>query len=186
MLSLALSANADILVFKTSTSGQQLDVENKVLSKKSEHGYLVINADLSNPDSALVNEADYLHYEKKGTAKSQFTQLLDTNDVEIIIVNFSKTSKKMVLRWFDQSTGSYSVVYGTATSKDIGGIIRYTPVSLLGNSVWRQVDFRTGSGSVKLTMDKLSTKNANLQGTSVQDVVSSFEQILQTQGYSAE
>jgi hypothetical protein len=188
MITLALSipARADILIFKTKTSGQQLDVANKIVEKKSERGYLVLNADMSNSDSVTISEADYLHYEKKGASKTQFTQILDTDDVEIMLVNFGKSNKKMILRWFDQPTGSYTVVYGTATSKDLGGFNRFVATSVLGSGVWRQVDFRTGSGPVRLTLDIKATRVANLQSKTVQDVIGEYEQLLETQGYSAE
>jgi hypothetical protein len=58
--------------------------------------------------------------------------------------------------------------------------------SVRGSSVWRQVDFRTGAGSVKLTLDIKSTKAANAQSKSVETVIGEFEQKLTTLGYSAE
>ena len=64
-LAFCLPARAEILVFKTSTSGQQFDVANKIVEKKKESGYLVIDADLANPDSVVVNTVYYLHYETK-------------------------------------------------------------------------------------------------------------------------
>jgi hypothetical protein len=186
MFALSVSARADILIFKTSTSGQQLDIANKVTGTEREQGYLIINADLSNPDGVTISEADYLHYQTKGAEKNQFTQLLDVNNVDMILVNSGKSNKKMTLRWFDEPTGTYTVVYGVATSKDIGGFNRFAASSSGGHSVWRQVDFRTGSGSVRLSLDIKATRIANTQGKSVQDVISEYEQMLQLKGYSAE
>ena len=41
----------------------------------------------------------------------------------------------MILRCFDETTGTYMVVYGNASLKDIGGISRYVG-NLSGNNVW--------------------------------------------------
>ena len=180
-----LSAQAETLIFQTTTGGQQFKVADKIVEKKSERGYLVINADLANPDSVTVNEAQYLHYEKRGSDKIQYTTLLNSNNVELILVDIGK-GKKMVLRWFDDPTGTYTVVYGTAALKDIGGLQRYVSSSLSGNSVWREIDYRTGSGSIKLKLDAKATVAANTQGMTVEEIINSYEQELEAKGYIAE
>ncbi len=75
-LAFCLPAQAEILIFQTSTSGQQLQIADKVVEKKSEKGYLVINTDLANPDNVTVSEAQFLHYEKMGSDKIQYTTIL--------------------------------------------------------------------------------------------------------------
>jgi hypothetical protein len=187
ILAFCLPARAEILIFQTSTKGRQLDVASKIVEKKSERGYLVIDVDLSNTDSVTINEALYLHYETKAGSKIQYTTILNTDNVELILVNYGK-NKAMVVRWFDDDTGTYTVVYGTATMKTIGtGLQRYTASTLSGNSVWRQVDYRTGSGTVKLKLDSKATNLANnTPGTTVETVIEAYSLILQTKGYSSE
>jgi hypothetical protein len=183
-LAFCLPAQAEILAFKTATSGQQLDVATKAIEKKKEGGYLVINANLSNTASITVSEAQYLHYETKAGRKIQNTTI--PSDMEIILVDNGK-SKKMILRCFDATTGTYIVVNGTAVLKDIGGIQRYTAGSLNGSSVWQQVDFRTGSGTTKLAIDIKTTQLANTQNKTVSQVIQSYELTLeQTKGYTPE
>lgn len=182
-LAFCLPAQAEMLIFKTATKGQQLDVANKVVEKKKEGGYLVINADLSNTSSVTVSEVQYLHYEIKAGIKVQYTTM--PRDVEIILVDYGK-SKKMVLRYFDETTGTYIVVNGNALLKDIGGIQRYVAGGLSGNSVWRQVDFRTGSGSTRLGIDIKATQTANIQHKAVENIIEEYSQTLTVKGYSAE
>jgi hypothetical protein len=182
-LAFCLPARAEILIFKTATNGQQLDVASKVVEKKKESGYLVINADLSNTNSITVNEAQYLHYETKTGIKMQYTTI--PSDVEIIIVDYGK-GKKMVLRCFDATTGTYIAINGNASLKDIGGIQRYAAGSLKGNCVWRQVDFRTGSGSTRLALDIKATKAANTGGKTIENIIEEYSQALIAKGYSAE
>jgi hypothetical protein len=184
ILAFCSPVQAEILAFKTSTSGQQLDVATKIIEKKKEGGYLVINANLSNTANITVSEAQYLHYETKAGRKIQNTTI--PSDMEIILVDNGK-SKKMILRCFDGTTGTYIVVNGSAVLKDIGGIQRYTAGSLSGSSVWQQVDFRTGSGSTKLSIDIKTTQLANTQNKTVSQVIQSYETTLeQTKGYTPE
>jgi len=184
-LAFCLPARAEILIFCTSTSGQQLNVESKIVESKSERGYLVINADLADTDSVTVSEAYHLHYEKKDGGKIQYTTILSTEDVELILVNYG-SKKKMVLRWFDDYTGTYTAVYGTAAMKDIGGLQRYAASSVSGYSVWKQQDFRTGSGKITLRLDIRATKLANTAGSTVENIVEGYSQMLETKGYSSE
>jgi hypothetical protein len=184
-IAFCLPAQAEILIFQTTTSGQQFGVENRIVEKKSERGYFVIDADLSNPDSIIINEAYHLHYELKAKAKTQYTTILDRENIELILVDNGK-SKTTVLRWFDDPTGTYTVVYGTATLKDIGGLQRYAASSSSGNIVWREQDFRTGSGSIKLKLDINATKTANLQDKSAIQVIDEYEQMLIAKGYTAD
>jgi hypothetical protein len=90
----------------------------------------------------------------------------------------------MVIRWFDDPTGTYTVVCGTATLKDIGGLLRYTAVSVSGNSVWRELDFRTGSGGIRLRLDIKATRLN--QGKSAADITAEYENMLTAKGYSPE
>jgi hypothetical protein len=182
-LALCLPAQAEILIFKTATNGQQLDVATKIVEKKKESGYLVINADLSNPSSVTVTETQFMHYETKTGRKVQYTTI--PSAVELILVDSGK-GKKMLLRFFDDTTGTYIVVYGNASLKDIGGIQRYVTGSLSGSSVWRQEDFRTGSGSTRLSMDLKATQTANIQHKSIQNVIEEYSQALAVKGYSPE
>jgi hypothetical protein len=184
-IAFCLPAYADVLVFQTSTSGQQLDVENKIVEKKSERGYLVINADLSNPNSVSVNEAYHLHYEKKAGNNIQYTTILDPGNMEIILVNYSR-SKKMTLRWFDDPTGTYTAVFGTAALKDIGGFSRYISSSLSGNIVWREQDFRTGSGTIRVRLDISATKLANSTSQTAVSIIEGYSLALASKGYNAE
>jgi hypothetical protein len=182
-LALCLPAKAEILVFKTATDGQQLDIANKVVEKKKEGGYLVINADLSNTNNVTISEVQYLHYETKAGTKIQNTTV--PSEVEIIMTDNGK-SKKVILRCFDGTTGTYIVVNGNALLKDIGGISRYIAGSLSGSCVWRQVDFRTGSGSTKLAIDIKATQTANIQQKTVANIIEGYSQTLTAKGYSAE
>lgn len=184
-LAFCLPTNAELLVFQTGTGGQQLDVENKIVEKKGERGYLVIDADLSNPNSVTVNEAYYLHYEKKAGNKIQYTTILNPDNMEIILVNYSRY-KKMVLRWFDDPTGTYTVVFGTATLKDIGGLWRYTATSIGGCSVWREQDFRTGFAVVRVRLDIKATKLANLSSQTAVSIIEEYSRTLETLGYNPE
>ena len=175
---------AEILIFKTSIGGQQFDVANKVVEQKKESGYLVINADLSNPSSVTVSETQFLHYETKTGRKIQYTTL--PSDAELILVDYGK-GKKMILRFFDDTTGTYMVLYGNASLKDIGGLSRYIAVGLSGNDVWRQQDYLTGSGSIKIMLDLKATRLANIQSKTVTQLIESYEQLLeQTKGYIPE
>jgi hypothetical protein len=175
---------AEILIFKTAIGGQQFDVANKVVEQKKECGYLVINADLSNPNSVTISETQYLHYETKAGRKIQYTTL--PSDAELILVDYGK-GKKMVLRFFDDTTGTYMVLYGNASLKDIGGLSRYIARSLSGNNVWRQQDYMTGSGSTRMSLDFKATQLANIQSKTVTQLIESYEQILeQTKGYAPE
>jgi hypothetical protein len=182
-IAFCLPAQAEILIFKTTISGQQFDVENNITEKKSECGYLVIDAELANPDSIIINEAYHLHYEMKMKVKIQYTTILDPENMELILVNNGK-SKTMVLRWFDDPTGTYTVVYGTATVKDIGDIKQYTASSSSGSIVWREQDFRTGSGSIKLKLDIKATQIANLQNKPATQVIDEYEEMLIAKGYT--
>lgn len=183
-LAFCLPAHAELLVFKTSTSGQQLDVTNKVVETKKESGYLVIDAALANPDSIVVNTVYYLHYETKSGRKIQYTTI--PGDVELVVVTDSKGKKKMILRSFDGDTGAYMVVYGSVSLKDIGGISRYVG-NLSGNGVWIEPDFRTGSGSIKINLDIKATKLANTTpGKTITQIIEGYSQTLITKGYSAE
>jgi hypothetical protein len=184
-LAFCLPAQAEILIFKTATTGQQFDIENKLLERKKEGGYFVIDADLSNPDSVSVNEAYHLHYETRAGNKIQYTTIL--GDVEVILIDAGK-GKKMVLRYFDEPTGTYMVVYGTATLKDIGSLRRYVAGSLSGHDVWRQQDFRTGSGSIRLRLDINASRTANTTpGKTAMQIIDEYEQTLETtKGYIPE
>jgi hypothetical protein len=175
---------AEILIFKTSTGGQQFDVANKVVEQKKESGYLVINADLSNPNSVTVSETQFLHYETKTGRKIQYTTL--PSGAELILVDYNK-SKKMILRLFDDTTGTYMVLNGNASLKDIGGLSRFIATGLSGNDVWQQQDYMTGSGSIRMTLDLKATKSANIQSKTVTQLIESYEQLLeQTKGYIPE
>jgi len=180
-----LPTYAEVLVFLTTTAGQQLDVGNKIVERKSERGYLVIDADMSNPNSVTINEAYHLHYEKKAANKIQYTTILSVDNMEIILVDHLR-SKKMVLRWFDDPTGSYTVVYGTATSKDIGGLWRYIATSNSGSSVWREQDFRTGAGTIRVRLNIPATRAANLTGQTAESVIEAYSQSLEATGYNPE
>jgi hypothetical protein len=184
-LAFCLPAHAEILVFKTSTSGQQFDVTNKIVETKKESGYLVIDADLLNPDSVVVNTVLHLHYETKAGSKSKIQYTTILSNVELIMVTTSK-SKMMLLRSFDETTGAYMVVYGKVSLKDIGGISRYVG-NLGGNNVWIQPDFRTGSGSIKLSLDIKATKLANTApGQTITQVIEGYSEALRIKGYSGE
>ena len=183
-IAFCLPVHAETLVFQTSTSGQQLNIETKVVEKISELGYLIIDADLSDPNNVVVNEAYHLHYKKIGNSGIQYTTILSPDNMEIILVNYSRY-KKMTIRWFDDPTGTYTVVIGTATLKDLGGgLWRYAAVSPTGSSVWREQDFRTGSGSIRLS---LNTKATSLnQGKSAPDITAEYENMLTLKGYNPE
>ena len=178
-----LPAQADILIFKTAISGQQFDVANNIVEKKKEGGYLVINADLSNQSNVTVSEVQHLHYETKTGRKIQYTTI--PGDVELILVDSGK-GKKMILRFFDETTGTYMVVYGNASLKDVGGLQRYVAGSLSGNSVWRQQDYRTGSGNISFRLDSKATQLANTQSNTVIQIIEGYSQTLTVKGYSAE
>ena len=183
-MALCLPTQAEILIFKTATVGQQLDVSNKVVEKKKESGYLVINADLSNTNNITVSEAQYLIYGINAGMKAQNTTM--PSDVQIIMVDSGK-GKKMILRCFDATTGTYIVVNGNASSKDIGsGIPRYVAGSLSGDSVWQQADFRTGYGSFKLALDLKATMTANAQSKTVVSVIGEYSTALSNKGYLGE
>jgi hypothetical protein len=175
---------AEILIFKTSIGGQQFDVANNVVEVKKESGYLVINADLSDPNSVTVSETQFLHYETKTGRKIQYTTL--PSDAELILANYGK-GKKMILRFFDDTTGTYMVLSGNASLKDIGGLSRFIAIGLSGNDVWQQQDYMTGSGSIRMMLDLKATKSANIQSKTVTQLIESYEQILeQTKGYIPE
>lgn len=175
---------AEILIFKTSIGGQQFDVANNVVEVKKESGYLVINADLSDPNSVTVSETQFLHYETKTGRKIQYTTL--PSDAELILANYGK-GKKMILRFFDDTTGTYMVLSGNASLKDIGGLSRFIAIGLSGNDVWQQQDYMTGSGSIRMMLDLKATKSANIQSETVTQLIENYEQILeQTKGYIPE
>lgn len=175
---------AEILIFKASISGQQFDVANNIVEKKKESGYLVINADLSHTNSVTVSETQYLHYETKAGRKIQYTTL--PSDAELILVDHGK-GKNMIMRFFDDTTGTYMVLYGNASLKNIGGLSRYVAIGFNGNDVWRQQDYMTGSGIVRMTLDLKATKLANIQSKTVTQLIESYGQILeQTKGYIPE
>jgi hypothetical protein len=77
------------------------------------------------------------------------------------------------------------VVYGDAKLKNIGGISRYVG-NMSGNSVWIEPDFRTGSGSIKLSLDTKATTLANTTGQTITQIIEGYSQPLITKGYSAE
>lgn len=183
MAVLCLPVQAKTLIFQTVTTGQQLDVEHRVAEKINERGYLIIDADMSNPDSIVISEAYHLHYAKKGLSKIQYTTILNPDNMEIVLADSGK-SKNMFIRWFDNPTGTYTVVSGTATLKNIGGLLRYTAASASGNSVWRELDFRTGSGSLKLRLDIKAT--ILKQGQSAIDIANEYENMLKAKGYNPE
>ena len=182
VLAFCLPVRAEILIFKTSITGQQFEAEGNIVEQKKENGYFVINTDLSNTSGVTISEAYHLHYETRSGNKIQYTSILDTAGVEIILIDNGK-AKKMVLRYFDESAGKYMVLYGTAASKDIGGLQRYVPSSLSGHAVWREVDFKTGSGIVKFKLDLAATKLANTQARTAIDILDEYEQMLETKGY---
>ncbi len=182
-LAFCLPARADILIFQTATSGQQIRVSDNIVESKKERGYLVIDADLSNPDAVVVNEAHHLHYELNEGEKIQYTTILTDDEVEIILIDFGN-NKKMILRYFDVSEGIYETAYGTAKLTDIGGPVRYTARSLTGHSVWKQPDYKTGSGKIRLRLDVKATKEANEQSKTAIQLIESYEEMLQeTKGY---
>ncbi len=184
ILAFCVSANAELLVYQTSTKGQQFSIADKIIQKKSERGYLVINVNLENPENIVVNEIYYLHYESQSGTKIQYTTI--PGDVEVIFVDIDK-GKKIILRCFDETTGTYMVVYGTAAIKDLGGVSRYASNSLKGHSAWRELDFRTGSGSINLRLDTKATKAANTTaGKTIENIIDSYAQALTAKGYSAE
>jgi hypothetical protein len=78
------------------------------------------------------------------------------------------------------------VVYGDAKLKDIGGIYRYVG-NIGGNNVWREQDYRTGSGGIKLSLDIKATKLANIPpGKTITRVIEEYSLMLINKGYSAE
>lgn len=178
-----LPVYAETLIFQTSTIGQQLNVENKTGEKIRERGYLIIDADMSNSDSIVVNDAYFLHYTKQGTSKTQYTTILNPTNMEIILADSGK-NKMMLIRWFDDPTGTYTVVSGTAKLKDIGGILRYIAASAAGSSVWREIDFRTGAGSLKLRLDIKAT--ILRQGNPAANIAAEYENMLKEKGYNPE
>jgi hypothetical protein len=183
-LAFCLPAQAELLVFKTSTIGQQFEITRNLIERKNERGYLVIDADLSNPDSIIVNDVYHLHYENKAGIKSQYTTHVE--NMEILLIA-SGASKKMLLRYFDESIRIYQIVYGTASVKDIGsGTLRTLASSLTGHAVWREPDYITGSGSFKLRLDTKATRNANIAGKTITQVIDEYTQMLVLKGYSNE
>jgi hypothetical protein len=141
---------------------------------------------MSNPDSIVISEAYHLHYAKKGSSKIQYTTILNPDNMEIVMADSGK-SKNMFIRWFDDvnnPTVTYTVVNGTAKLKDIGGLLRYTAASASGKSVWRDLDFRTGSGGLKLRLDIKAT--VLRQGNSAADITAEYENILAVKGYNPE
>jgi hypothetical protein len=182
----SLPVKAEILIFKTATKGQQLNVASKTVEKKSESGYLVINADLSNTSNITISEAQHLTYEKVAGIQSQNTTIMDTSSIEIILADYGKT-KKMTLRYFGAARGVYETAFGNTKLKDIGnGLLRYVPSGLSGSSVWREPDFRTGSGTFNLILDIKATQSANTQGKTVTEVIEAYSQTIAAKGYIAE
>jgi hypothetical protein len=184
-LAFCLPANAVVLVFRTATSGQQLNISTQVIGKKSDHGYLVLDVDMSIPASAVVNEAYYLTYESNNGIKTQSTIILDPLNVELIMAS-NNNKMKMILRWFDDPTGTYTVVSGNAKNTDIGGIKETVATSAKGDSVWRLQDFMTGYGSISLKLDKNETKSANTQSKTAIDTVEELSQSLISKGYRSD
>ncbi len=185
-LAFCLPAQADILILRTKTGGRQFDSGEEILLKKKEYGYLVIDGDLADPYNVTLNEVYHLHYEKTAEGKTQYTTILDTDEVELIMIDYG-AKKKMVLRYFDDVAGTYQVVFGNAASKDIGGIQRYVAGGLKGQVVWKLQDFITGSGNVRLKLDIKATKQANEENKTAFQVINEYEQMLeQTKGYTTE
>jgi hypothetical protein len=138
---------------------------------------------MSNSDSIVVSAAYFLHYTKQGTSKTQYTTILNPDNMGIILADSGK-SKVMLIRWFDDPTGTYTVVSGKAKLKDIGGFLRYVVLSAKGNSVWREIDFRTGSGGLKLRLDIKAT--VLQQGNPAADIAAEYENMLKAKGYNLE
>ena len=180
-------ARAEILVFKTGTKGTQFKADNQIIEKKNESGYFVINTDLADINHIAVNEVYHLHYEKNGKVKTQFTTILDVNNVELIMVPSGK-SITMVMRYFDGTTGTYMAAFGKAKSRDIGNLqYRYVAGGLGGSCVWKQQDYITGSGSISFRLDIKATVLANTQNKTAVQIINEYEQTLaQTKGYTPE
>lgn len=183
MSALCLPANAEVLVFQTTTSGQQLNIPNQVVTKKSDHGYLVLDVDMSNLASIIVNEAYHLTYVSKAGVKTQATIILDPQNVEMILATNNGSSTKMILRWFDNPTGTYTVASGSAKSTDIGGVKQTIATSASGSSVWRLLDYMTGYSSMTLRLDAKDTKSANSLSKTALDVLESLSLLLESKGY---
>lgn len=183
VLAMCLPVSAEILIYKVTSTGQQLDVSNQDAENKSDHGYMVLDADLSNPAEVLINEAYYLSYVSKAGVKTQSTLILDPQNVELIVNAHDGSKSKMILRWFDSPTGTYTVAAGTAKSTDIGGDVQLIASSAKGSSVWRLQGYMTGNSSISLKLDSTNTKSANTQGKSALDVLESLSQYLDSKGY---
>jgi DNA-binding beta-propeller fold protein YncE len=108
-------------------------------------------------------------------------------DGKMTVVVEKYKGKKMILRFFDDTAGTYMVLSGNASLKDIGGLSRFIAIGLSGNDVWQQQDYMTGSGSIRMMLDLKATKSANIQSKTVTQLIESYEQILeQTKGYIPE
>ena len=185
-LTFCLPVNAVVLVFQTTNRGQQLDISTQKVEKKSDRGYLVLDVDMSNSASVIVNEAYFLTYVSKAGVKTQSTIILDPQNVEMILAANNGKSVKMILRWFDDPTGTYTVVSGTAKNTDIGGIKQLIATSASGSSVWRLQDYMTGYASITLKLNTTNTRPANTQGKAAIDVLESLSLLLEAKNYRAD
>ena len=185
-LAFCLPVNAELLVFKTITTGQQLNTQTQVVEKKNEQGFLVLNVDMANPAGIIVNEAYHLTYATKSKVKIQATTILNPQNVELILAPNNGKNAKMILRWFDDPTGTYAVVSGTVKKTDIGGLYRSIALSASGNIVWRLQDYMTGYGSISLKLDTADTKASNTKGMTAIDTVETLSQYLVSKGYRSD
>jgi hypothetical protein len=182
-LAFCLPVHAELLVFKTKNSGQQLSTQTQIAEKKSEQGYLVLDVDMANPADIFINEAYHLTYGKTAGVKTQATIILDPLNVELIIASNNGKNAQMILRWFDDPTGTYTVVFGNAKNTDIGGLSRNIASSAKGNCVWRLQDFMTGYGNITLKLDATNTRSANNQGKTAIDALEELSQSLIDKDY---
>ena len=56
----------------------------------------------------------------------------------------------------------------------------------MGNCVWRELDFRTGSGSIRVWVNITATKAANVSIRLAESIIEGYSQALVKQGYNAE
>ena len=189
-LAFCLPAQAETLIFKTYIRGEQFNIENDIVERKKELGYLVMDVDLSDTNNVIINEAYHLHCEKKGREKTQYTTVLNIDEMELALLDYKRNTKKMVLRIFDDLTGTYQNVYGTAKIRKLGkttDLRRYIATSLKGHCVWREQGFRTGSGYFVLRLDTRATMLANDQSQNIQTIIEGYEQLYYVKyGYELE
>jgi hypothetical protein len=185
-LAFCLPVNAEILVFKTKNSGQQLNTQTQIVEKKSEQGYLVLDVDMANQANIVINEAYHLTYGTTAGVKTQATIILDPLNVELILAANDGKDTQMILRWFDDPTGTYTVVFGKAKNTDIGGLFRSIASSAKGGSVWRLLDFMTGQDSISLKLDTTDTRSANTQSKTAIDTMEELSQSLIAKGYRSD